>query len=233
MSMFEIYVETMPKRAFASALDWPGWSRSGKTEDAALEALVAYGPRYRSAVGRTAVGKSFRPPSTPGDLTINERLPGNATTAFGALGAIPPGDSRPIKAAEVERLTSLLQAAWRAFDRTADRAAASKRALRTGPRGGGRSLDAMKRHILDAEAAYLAKLGAPYRKLTDDTDIDAETADVRIAMLDLIAALARGEPPPRTPRSGSLWPIRFAVRRCAWHALDHTWEIEDRLESPA
>ena len=24
------------------------------------------------------------------------------------------------------------------------------------------------------------------------------------------------------------WPVRYTVRRAAWHALDHAWEIEDR-----
>jgi hypothetical protein len=24
------------------------------------------------------------------------------------------------------------------------------------------------------------------------------------------------------------WTPRFAVRRSAWHALDHAWELEDR-----
>ena len=49
--------------------------------------------------------------------------------------------------------------------------------------------------------------------------------------------------PPRTPwpdqrisvaaalrsRSPSpAWPVRYAIRRCAWHVLDHAWEIEDK-----
>ena len=25
------------------------------------------------------------------------------------------------------------------------------------------------------------------------------------------------------------WPPRYAARRIAWHALDHAWEIEDRV----
>ena len=32
---------------------------------------------------------------------------------------------------------------------------------------------------------------------------------------------ARGEP----ARS---WPLQFLIRRCAWHMLDHAWELEDR-----
>jgi hypothetical protein len=32
---------------------------------------------------------------------------------------------------------------------------------------------------------------------------------------------ARGEP----ARS---WALQFLIRRCAWHMLDHAWELEDR-----
>ena len=24
------------------------------------------------------------------------------------------------------------------------------------------------------------------------------------------------------------WPVRYLIRRMAWHVLDHAWEIEDR-----
>jgi len=26
----------------------------------------------------------------------------------------------------------------------------------------------------------------------------------------------------------AVWPARYAIRRTAWHVLDHAWEIEDR-----
>jgi hypothetical protein len=38
------------------------------------------------------------------------------------------------------------------------------------------------------------------------------------------AIVGRLEKPAPDPR----WPIRYAARRIAWHALDHAWEIEDR-----
>ena len=38
----EVAIEAGTKRVFATAVDWPGWSRSAKTEEAALEALAAY-----------------------------------------------------------------------------------------------------------------------------------------------------------------------------------------------
>src|SRR6185503_1854941 len=42
-----VALESAPKKTFATALDWPGWSRSGKTDELALEALLAYVERYR------------------------------------------------------------------------------------------------------------------------------------------------------------------------------------------
>jgi hypothetical protein len=50
----------------------------------------------------------------------------------------------------------------------------------------------------------------------------------RQAIMDALAAAARGEIPERGPRGGVIWPARYFVRRVAWHALDHVWEIEDR-----
>jgi hypothetical protein len=34
--------------------------------------------------------------------------------------------------------------------------------------------------------------------------------------------------PAAGPRGGKIWSVRYFVRRTAWHALDHAWEIEDR-----
>src|SRR5260370_16412113 len=39
-----IYLEVGRKRVFASALDWPGWTRAGKDEKLGIEALLAYLP---------------------------------------------------------------------------------------------------------------------------------------------------------------------------------------------
>ena len=214
MSSVAIYLESASKRVFAGAIEWPGWERSGRDEDGAVEALVASAPRYARALGRSRSG--FVVPAGPEDLRIVERLTGNATTDFGAPGIAPAADERPLDDAETERQVRLLRAAWAALDRAA--AAAAGAALRTGPRGGGRQVDAIVAHVAAAEGAYLAKLGGRA----------AAGADPRVAIVETIGTRARGEPPARTPRSGVLWTPRYFVRRAAWHALDHAWEIEDR-----
>ena len=120
---------------------------------------------------------------------------------------------------------ALLKASWAKFDRTARKAWGVE--LRKGPRGGGRELDAIVRHVLEADKAYLGRLGGLNWK-PDGGGVAAETTLVRKDIMDVLSTRARGESPPRTPRSGKLWDPRYAVRRSAWHALDHAWEIEDR-----
>ena len=45
------------------------------------------------------------------------------------------------------------------------------------------------------------------------------------------AASAHGEVASHGPRGGVRWSARYFVRRAAWHALDHVWEIEDRAHA--
>ena len=47
-----VYLELGSKRVFACSLDWPGWCRAGRDEEAALEALAGAAGRY--AVGNIA-----------------------------------------------------------------------------------------------------------------------------------------------------------------------------------
>ena len=210
---YEVTVERGAKRVFAGANAWPGWCRGGRTEEAALEALLAYGPRYAKAVGRRRLG--YVAPTDVDRFRVVERLTGNATTDFGAPGVAPRSDGRPVDEEEARRLAAIMKACWSALDRAA--AAADGHALRTGPRGGGRQLAAIVEHVANAEVAYLSKLGArpPAR-------------DARATIVAVFASRARGELPERTPRSGVLWTPRYFMRRAAWHVLDHAWEIEDR-----
>lgn len=219
----EVYLEVGSKRVFAGALEWPGWCRSGRNDEAALEALAAYGPRYKKALGRRARG--FKPPPDASSFSVVERLKGDATTDFGAPGKAPTSDERPLEGAELARLASLLEACWATFDASAE--AATGAVLRKGPRGGGRELDAIVRHVMEADGAYLSRLGGR-RRGDGDADISAEMAAVREAFLHTLRARARGETLPQGRRTAKLWAPRYAVRRPAWHALDHAWEIEDR-----
>lgn len=215
-----VYLEIGSKRVFASALDWPGWCRAGRDEQSALERLLEYGPRYGAAVA--SVAPDFDPPTSPRAFHGVERLSGDATTDFGAPGAIADGDWQPLTADELERLERLLQACWLAFEEAAR--TADGRPLATGSRGGGRSLTKMREHVLDADRAYANQVGGPDPRGTTV----ATWPDAQQRLLDVVRARTRGELPDRGPRGGLRWPARYTIRRSAWHALDHAWEIEDR-----
>jgi hypothetical protein len=219
-----IYLEVGRSRVFAGAVAWPPWARSGRSEDAAIEALLAYGPRLAKALRGTRLG--FRPPEDRSALTVVERLTGTATTDFGAPDVAPSADAEPVDDAELRRLRTLLRACWRAFDRAAE--AAEGVELTKGPRGGGRSLDRIIDHVLGADESYLARLGAKAPKpQTDAATTAGRASQVRDAIVDAVERAVRQGVPPG-PRGGKRWTPRYFVRRSSWHVLDHAWEIEDR-----
>jgi hypothetical protein len=196
--VLRVYLEVGKTWVFAGAVDWPGWCRRGKGEEAALEALLKYADRYADAVGSVEVG----------ELQVIGRLPGSMTTDFGAPDAVGPWDSDPMAAGERARQTALLASCWQAFD---DVVADSPAELRKGPRGGGRDRDGMIHHVREAERSYGRKVGlrVPPRKPWDEQ---------RAALLDAL----------RTGSEGHAWPVAYAIRRICWHVLDHAWEMEDR-----
>ena len=219
-----VSLEVGKKRVFACALGWPGWCRWGKDETTALEALLAYGPRYAQVLQQA--GMAFQPPSQLDQLTVVERHPGKGATDFGAPAVPAATDGDTIDEAELARLQRLLRACWQAFDKAMQEAAGKE--LRKGPRGGGRTAEKILEHVVEAEASYLRRLAwKPPR--TSDLGPQESLEPVRQAVLEALARAVREGLPARGPRGGALWPPRYFVRRVAWHALDHAWEIEDRL----
>ena len=200
MAKTRVYIETGAKRTFASAADWPGWCRSGKDEAAALEALAAYAPRYAKVAKLARVDL----PKDAINFSVSERLTGNATTDFGAPAIPAKDEAKRMTPAETKRMVSLLEACWKYLDNVRAKAPQS---LRKGPRGGGRDRDEMFEHVLGAELEYAKRIG------------------LRLKQPDRRALLESFSNPNREEK----WPVVYAVRRTAWHALDHAWEIEDRI----
>jgi hypothetical protein len=210
MPALRVLVEMTPRKTFASALDWPGLARSGRDEAGALIALAAAMPRY-APVAELA-GQAF---DTTAELIVAERVPGDATTAFGAPAVVAGADRVPTDTAEAHRLAALVEAAWRTFDAVAE---AAPESLRKGPRGGGRDRTKIVDHIDNADAAYASVLGRRHRPV--------DRGAVAAMRSDVLAVLR--ESSDGSPVAGRRWPPRYAARRIAWHALDHAWEIEDR-----
>jgi hypothetical protein len=206
-------VDVGQRRTFAWVVDWPGWCRCGRGETAALAALGEYRARYLPVAA--AAGQSLGAGAREG-FVVTERLPGSATTEFGAPGAIAASDGLAMGSEDRLRYSALLVAAWDYFDQAVDGAPAE---LRKGPRGGGRDRDRIAEHVLGADFIYAPKVGIK---------VPASPSD-RSAVADLRAAVCRTLGQPDTWRPGDKdWPPRYYARRSAWHVLDHAWEIQDR-----
>jgi hypothetical protein len=210
-----VALETTPKKTFATAIDWPGWSRSGKTAELALEALAGSAERYRPVA---TLGGEALPASL--DLDVVETADGGAGTEFGVPSRITEADRRKVSAADADRLARLVAAAWQTLDAVAKR---SPESLRKGPRGGGRDRTKLLGHCLEADNAYAREMGLklPLPDVGDRAAIEAH----RAAMLEVLRA-----PAAASPLADRRWTVRYAAHRVAWHSLDHAWEMEDRRE---
>jgi len=207
-----VYLEIGIKKVFACSLEWPGWCRAGKTEEDALQVLAAYAPRYREV----AEMASRRFPTVVEDaLQVVERIPGSGTTDFGAPGEVAAADRGKVDARTAGRLRDLLQAVWEYLDRVV---AGAPAVLKKGPRGGGRDRDQVFGHVLGAEAGYSRSLGLKLKE--PPADDPQAIKEFRNAILEVIR--------PSNGTEQAKWPVPYAVRRIAWHALDHAWEIQDK-----
>jgi hypothetical protein len=208
-----VALEGTARKVFASALDWPGWSRSAKTDELAIETLLAYAPRYAPVA--KAAGLDF-----PGgfDVDVVERQEGGSGTEFGVPSRITDADSRRVDAGEARRLEAIVEAAWATFDRVAAGAPAE---LRKGPRGGGRDRDKIVGHVIESDWYYAREIGIRVKQPTPSDRLAVEA--LRAAMLDVLRRPSDG-----SPLADRRWPARYAARRTAWHSLDHAWEMEDR-----
>ena len=209
-----VAVEETPKRSFATAIDWPGWSRSGRTVPAAHEALVAHAERY--AIVAALAGEPF--PTEDLEVDVAESGGGGSGTEFGVPSRITDADRRPTSSGEGDRLARLVAAAWKTLDDVAERAPEE---LRKGPRGGGRDRSKMVAHVIDAEWYYAREMGI--RVPQPATNDMAAVWALRGLMLDVLRRPSEG-----SPLADRKWTVRYAAHRIAWHALDHAWEIEDR-----
>ena len=214
-----VYMEAGDKKVFACSIDFPGWCRSAKTEELALEALAAYAPRYAEVAKRARA--AFPAPAKAGErFEVVERVKGKGATDFGVPHEIPEADAEPLTARQAARQVELMRAAWAVLDQVSK---ASPAELRKGPRGGGRDRDKMLGHVLEAEAAYARQVGVklPPPEVGDRKAIKA----LRDELAEALGRASDGSRP-----SGKGWPPRYAIRRIGWHVLDHAWEMQDRAD---
>jgi hypothetical protein len=207
------------KRVVAVAPDWPGLERGAKTEEAAIERVQAYLPRYAPVAKLAGMDTELAAIGAgPATVDVIERYPGTGSTDFWGISfAFSDSDRQAMSSEAVERDLTLLRACWAFFDATRARVSAE---MQKGPRGGGRDRDHIVRHTLAAEQDWATKLGL---RASEGAPLTAEgLSGRRDAYLDAIRTFHAQGRPART------WPLRYLIRHTAFHTLDHAWEMEDK-----
>jgi hypothetical protein len=212
-----VMVEQGKKRTVACAFDWPGWDRAAKTPELALEKLETYRERYAKVAALAGLGDKFR---AAGPIEVTEHIEGGPSTYFHGVSVKAAGpEGVQMTEAECERKVALLRACWAHFDSVASRVSPE---LRKGPRGGGRDRDRIVRHTNSAEIDDFApRVGVklPWEETWHDS---VALRDYREAFSQAIREANLLGPDAKN------WTVQFLIRRCAYHMLDHAWEMEDR-----
>src|SRR5215204_4952293 len=170
------------KRVVAVAPDWPGLSRGAKSEEAAIERLRSYVPRY-APVAKLA-GMEVELPAVA-TVDVVERFPGTGSTDFWGISfASSSIDKQAMSSGELDRELRLMRACWAFFDDVRGRVSTE---LEKGPRGGGRDQDRIVRHVVVSEQDWAKKLGQPPAR--DAMLTDEELHAHRDAYCDAIRAL--------------------------------------------
>ena len=203
------------KKVVAVAADWPGLARGATTEEAALERVRAYVPRYAPVAKLAGMEAAF---ATITGLEVVERYPGTGSTDFWGISFAFSGiDKHAMSGDELERELTLMQACWAFFDAVRRRVSAE---MQKGPRGGGRDRDHIVRHIFANEQDWAKGLGVhtPDGAMLTGEGLNAHRDAYCHAIRDYHA-------------QGTLagkWPLRYLIRHTAFHTLDHAWEMEDK-----
>ena len=102
------------KKVVAVAPDWPGLARGAITEQAAIERVRSYIPRYAPVAKLAGMEAAF---ATITGLDVVERYLGTGSTDFWGISfAFSSIDQQPISDEALERELTLLRACWAFFD---------------------------------------------------------------------------------------------------------------------
>lgn len=224
-----VTLEIGPKgsKVVAVAPDWPGLERGAKTEEAAIERLRSYFPRYAAVTKLAGMDAAFAAETAAAVANITgvdvvERYVGTPSTDFWGISfAFSSIDQQAMSDEALERELTLMRACWAFFDGVRARVSAE---MQRGPRGGGKDRDRIVRHTLGAELDFSKKVGVltPLDAMLSGEALNAH----RDAYCSAIRAFHSESKMART------WPLRYLIRHTAYHTLDHAWEMEDKDLTP-
>jgi len=206
------------KRVVAVAPDWPGLERGAATEQAAVERLLSYVPRYAPVAKLAGLESDFATTTTHSAVDVVEHYPGTGSTDFWGISfAFSTIDQEPMSDEELERELTLMRSCWAFFDGVRSRVSAE---MQKGPRGGGRDRDRIVRHTLYSELDFTKKVGVltPWEEMLTEAGLKAHRDAYCNAIRELHAQ----------NKMARKWPLRYLIRHTAFHTLDHAWEMEDK-----
>src|SRR5579862_9833800 len=190
------------KKVAAVAPDWPGLERGAKTEEAAIERLHSYLPRYAPVAKLAGMETAFAAITTVDTVDVVERYPGTGSTDFWGISfAFSNLDRQELSREALERELTLMQVCWAFFDDVRVRVSAQ---MQKGPRGGGRDRDEIVGHTLRVEHEWAEKVGVstPEEALLSDEGLQ----EYRDAYCKAIRAFhAAG-------KMARAWPLRYLIR---------------------
>jgi len=206
------------KKVVAVAPDWPGLARGAKTEEAAIERLLTYVPRYVPVAKLAGMEAAF-PTTTTADVI--EHYPGTGSTDFWGISfAFSSIDKQAMSDDALERELTLMRACWAFFDDVRSRVSAE---MQRGPRGGGRDRDRIVRHTFAAEQDWAKGVGVV---TSDDMMLTGE--GLRTHRDAYCHAIQDYHSQGKSAGKVAKWPLRYLIRHTAFHMLDHAWEMEDK-----
>ena len=206
------------KRIVAVVPDWPGLERGATTEQAAIERVLAYLPRYAPVAKLAGMQAAF---ATITAADVAEHYPGVGGTDFWGISfAFSSIDHQVMSGEALERELTLMRACWAFFDGVRSRVSAE---MKRGPRGGGRNRDHIVRHTFAAEQDWAKGLGVltPDGVMLTDEGLQAHRDAYCHAIRDYHSL---GKQAGKMAK----WPLRYLIRHTAFHTLDHAWEMEDK-----
>jgi hypothetical protein len=206
------------KKVVAVAPDWPGLARGATTEQAALERLRSYIPRYAPVTKLAGMAAAF---TTMTDVDVVEHYPGTGSTDFWGISfAFSSNDQQALSGEALERELTLMQACWAFFDDVCRRVSVE---MQKGPRGGGRDRDQIVRHTLSTEQGWAKMIGV----LTPD-DALLTNEGLKTHREAYCHAIRDYHSQGKMAGKQAKWPLRYLIRHTAFHTIDHAWEMEDK-----
>jgi hypothetical protein len=206
------------KRVVAVAPDWPGLERGATNEEAAIERLLSYVPRYAPVAELAGMEAEFAASTTGSSADVVEHYPGTGSTDFWGISfGFSDIDQQAISSEELERELTLMRSCWAFFDDVRSRVSAE---MQKGPRGGGRDRDRIVRHVLFTERDWAKMVGVitPEEMILAGEELNA----YRDAYCNAIRAFhSKG-------KMARKWPLRYLIRHTAFHTLDHAFEMQDK-----